>query len=152
MLVLSRIVTERRESVGTHSPCTHEKAAFRCVAKRCDGEKCITARHFRQGLLGWVCDMEQGWRRVGVCDIGCIGKQETTKGTHNKRQLTNEGQQRYTRHKRQFPNQAAVQASKQHTTLTSHRTLCHRGTIQRHCGAAPTTAATGTRTAHIKLK
>ena len=45
-------------------------------------------------------------------------------------------------HKRHTPNQAAVKASNQHTTLTSHRTLCHRGTKQKHKGAAPTTGTT----------
>ena len=45
-------------------------------------------------------------------------EQETTKGTHNKRQPTNAGQQRYTSHKRLTPNQAAVKKSNQHTNLT----------------------------------
>ena len=59
---------------------------------------------------------------------------------------------RYTSHKRQSPNQAVVQASNQHTTLTSHRTLCHRGTRHRHRGTTPTADVTGTRAAHIQLK
>ena len=45
----------------------------------------------------------------------CIGnpnpEQETIKATHNKRQPTNAGQHRYTSHKRQTPDQAAVKAS-----------------------------------------
>ena len=51
-----------------------------------------------------------------------------------------------------IPDQTAVKASTQHTTLTSHRTLCHRGTRQRHRGAAPTTGTTGSHTVHIQLK
>ena len=43
-------------------------------------------------------------------------------------------------------------ASNQHSTLTSHRTLCHRGTSQRHKSAAPTTGTTGSHTVHIQLK
>ena len=38
-------------------------------------------------------------------------EQETTKGTHNNRQLVNAGQQRYMSHKWQYPKQAAVKAS-----------------------------------------
>ena len=79
-------------------------------------------------------------------------EQETTKGTHNKRQPANAGQQRYTSHERHSPNQAAVQASNEHTTVTSHRPLCHRGTRHRHWGTAPTAGATGTRAVHIQLK
>ena len=50
------------------------------------------------------------------------------------------------------PDQAAVKAFNQHTTLTSHRTLCHRGSRQRHRGAAPTTGVTGSHAVHIQLK
>ena len=60
------------------------------------------------------------------------------------------GQQGYTSHKRQSPRQAAVHASNQHTTPTSHRNLCHGGT--RHRGTAPTARATGARAAHIQRK
>ena len=81
-----------------------------------------------------------------------IKEQETTKGAHNKRQSTNAGQQRYTSHKRQTPNQAAVKASNQQTTLTAHRNLCHRGARHRHKGTAPTASATGTHAAQIQLK
>ena len=38
-------------------------------------------------------------------------EQDTAKGAHNKRQPTNAGQRRYTSHKRQSRNQAAVHAS-----------------------------------------
>ena len=74
-----------------------------------------------------------------------------TEGTHNKGQPANAGQQRYMSHKRQSPNQDAVKASNQHTTLTSHRTMCHQRTRHRHRGAAPTVVATGTHAAQIQL-
>ena len=51
-----------------------------------------------------------------------------------------------------IPDQAAVKASNQHTNLTSHRILCHRGTRQGHRGAAPTTGTTGSHAVHIQLK
>ena len=70
--------------------------------------------------------------------------------SHQRHTQQTPAQKRYMSHKRQSPNQAALQASNEHTTLTSHRTLCHRGT--RHRGTAPTVGATGTRTAHIQLK
>ena len=57
---------------------------LRLVTERRDGEECISKQELEQ---------------------------ETTKGTHNKRQLTNASQQCYTSHKWQSPNQAAVQAS-----------------------------------------
>ena len=79
-------------------------------------------------------------------------EQETIKRTHSKLQPTNAGQQRYTSHKPQSPNQAAVQASNQHTTLTSHRPLCHRGTRQRYRGVAPTAGVTGGHAVHIQVK
>ena len=60
------------------------------------------------------------------------GTRAGNQGTHNKRQNTNTGHQRYTSHKRQSPNQAAAHASNQHTTLTSYRTLCHRGPSHRY--------------------
>ena len=62
---------------------------------------------------------------------------------------TNAGQQRYSSHKQQSPSPAAVKASNQHTTLRSHRTLCHRGT--KYTDAAPIEGATGTDAARIQL-
>ena len=50
------------------------------------------------------------------------------------------------------PDQAAKKESDQHTTLISHRTLCHRGTSQRHRGAASTTRTAGSHVVHIQLK
>ena len=49
-------------------------------------------------------------------------------------------------------DQAAAKASNQHTTLTSHRSLCHRGTRQIHRGAAPSTGTTESQAVHIQLK
>ena len=46
-----------------------------------------------------------------------VTEQEASKGIHNKCQPANAGQQHYSSHKRQSPNQAAVQASNQHTAL-----------------------------------
>ena len=101
------------------------RGALGPITRRRDGEECISRQY---------------------------PEQETTKGTHNKRQPTNAGQQCYTSHKRQNPNQATVKASNQHFTLTSHRTLCHRDTRPRHWGAAPTTGTIGSHKAHIQLK
>ena len=50
------------------------------------------------------------------------------------------------------PRPGRCKASNQHTTLTSHRTQCHRGTRQRHTGAAPTAGTKGTHVVHIQLK
>ena len=48
-------------------------------------------------------------------------------------------------HKQLPSNHAAVHASKQDTAQTSHRTLCHQGTMHRQGSTAPTAGATGTR-------
>ena len=66
--------------------------------------------------------------------------------THDKLQHTNAGQQRYTSHKWQSFNQAAVHASNQDTTHTSHHTLCHQGTSHRHGSTAPAGSAHATET------
>ena len=84
---------------------------------------------------------------------GSVSKQELEKeATEDTYTRQTPAQQRNTSHNRQSPSQTAAHASNQHTTHTSHRTLCHRSTTHRHSGTTSTAGATGIRAAHIQLK
>ena len=68
-----------------------------------------------------VTKRHDGEERISKQEV----EQETTKGTHNKRQSIKAAQHCYTSHKRQSPNQAGVHASNQDTlVLVAAGVLC----------------------------
>ena len=100
--------------------------------------------------MRWLSYREMLW-------LGMYNHAETRAGNHQRHTQQTPANQHWptTLHeifKRQSPNKASVQASNQHTTLTSYRPLCHPGTRHRHRGTTPTEGATGTRVAHIQLE
>ena len=111
---------------------------------------------FRSVLV--VCAYRPALRPDCVLQRDAMVRNASAGNNHSRKPLkahttnTSPPMQAYTSHRRQTPNQAAVKASNQHTTLTSRRTLCHPGTRQRHRSAAPTTGTTGSHVVHIQLK